>query len=173
MYIDDIVTDTSNRDKRKKITTTIPTKFPVLVTGANGYLGGVLIRELLAAGLTVHGTVQNLAEAKAAKKKRDAANKIPLKPKTTEEEEAAKLKKEPPKPVQTKEEEYPHLYALDGATERLHLFEAGLVKAGAFADAMEGCRVVFHTASPHILPETPITKETYKEGMCLDLILCL
>jgi nucleoside-diphosphate-sugar epimerase len=144
--------------RNKGGTYSIPTRFPVLVTGANGYLAGVLIRDLLQAGLTVHGTVRDLEEAKAEKRKRDAANKIPLKPKDPNAE-----KKEEP-PVKPKEEEYPELYALEGAAERLHLFEANLLKAGSFADAIEGCRVVFHVASPHILPETPNSKEAYKEG---------
>nr|GMC89158.1 cinnamoyl-CoA reductase 1-like [Ipomoea batatas] len=41
-----------------------------------------------------------------------------------------------------------HLLALDGAKERLHLFEAGLVEENSFDDAINGCEGVFHTASP-------------------------
>ncbi len=36
---------------------------------------------------------------------------------------------------------------------KLELFEADLLVPGAFADAMQGCTVVFHVASPFLLPE--------------------
>ena len=35
-----------------------------------------------------------------------------------------------------------------GAPDRLHLFAADLLRPGSFADAMDGCEVVMHTASP-------------------------
>ncbi|GAB4856270.1 hypothetical protein Ancab_014198 [Ancistrocladus abbreviatus] len=41
-----------------------------------------------------------------------------------------------------------HLLSLDGAKERLHLFEANLLEDGAFDSAIEGCEGVFHMASP-------------------------
>ncbi|KAL9261677.1 Phenylacetaldehyde reductase-like protein, partial [Drosera capensis] len=41
-----------------------------------------------------------------------------------------------------------HLLALDGAKERLHLFEANLLQDGSFDDAIDGCEGMFHTASP-------------------------
>lgn len=41
-----------------------------------------------------------------------------------------------------------HLRALDGATERLHLFKANLLEEGSFDAAIDGCEGVFHTASP-------------------------
>ncbi|XWS65045.1 hypothetical protein CRYUN_Cryun05aG0057100 [Craigia yunnanensis] len=41
-----------------------------------------------------------------------------------------------------------HLLALDGANERLHLFKAELLDEGAFDSLVDGCRGVFHTASP-------------------------
>ncbi|KAL8159409.1 hypothetical protein V2J09_000946 [Rumex salicifolius] len=41
-----------------------------------------------------------------------------------------------------------HLLALDGAKERLHLFEADLLKESSFDSAIDGCDGVFHTASP-------------------------
>ncbi|XP_019151122.1 PREDICTED: cinnamoyl-CoA reductase 1-like [Ipomoea nil] len=41
-----------------------------------------------------------------------------------------------------------HLLALDGAKERLHLFEADLLDENSFDDAINGCEGVFHTASP-------------------------
>ncbi|MEJ8668241.1 NAD-dependent epimerase/dehydratase family protein [Streptomyces sp. MS1.AVA.1] len=36
---------------------------------------------------------------------------------------------------------------------RLHLFEADLLAEGSFDEAMTGCRVVFHVASPFLMPE--------------------
>ncbi|XP_076915794.1 phenylacetaldehyde reductase-like [Bidens hawaiensis] len=44
-----------------------------------------------------------------------------------------------------------HLLALDGAKERLHLFEADLLKDGSFDDAVKGCDGVFHCASPFFI----------------------
>ncbi|KAF3776096.1 Cinnamoyl-CoA reductase 1 [Nymphaea thermarum] len=41
-----------------------------------------------------------------------------------------------------------HLRALEGASERLHLFKADLLDEGAFDYAVSGCEGVFHTASP-------------------------
>ncbi|KAJ0953705.1 putative cinnamyl-alcohol dehydrogenase [Helianthus annuus] len=41
-----------------------------------------------------------------------------------------------------------HLLALDGAKERLSLFEANLSVEGSFDSAVNGCVCVFHTASP-------------------------
>ncbi|XP_072996271.1 phenylacetaldehyde reductase-like [Typha latifolia] len=41
-----------------------------------------------------------------------------------------------------------HLRALDGASERLHLFKANLLEDGSFNAIVEGCEGVFHTASP-------------------------
>ncbi|GAB2853069.1 NAD-dependent epimerase/dehydratase family protein [Actinocorallia aurea] len=37
--------------------------------------------------------------------------------------------------------------------ERLELFEADLMEPGSFAEAMDGCRTVFHVASPFRMPE--------------------
>ncbi|KAI8027520.1 Tetraketide alpha-pyrone reductase 1 [Camellia lanceoleosa] len=41
-----------------------------------------------------------------------------------------------------------HLLALDGAKERLHLFQADLLEEGSFDPIVDGCEGVFHTASP-------------------------
>ncbi|KAL3516445.1 hypothetical protein ACH5RR_023347 [Cinchona calisaya] len=40
------------------------------------------------------------------------------------------------------------LLSLDGAKERLHLFEANLLVEGSFDAIVDGCEGVFHTASP-------------------------
>ncbi|CAA3032555.1 tetraketide alpha-pyrone reductase 1-like, partial [Olea europaea subsp. europaea] len=54
-----------------------------------------------------------------------------------------------------------HLMALEGAKERLHLFEANLTEEGSFDSAIDGCEGVFHTASPVFLsvadPQVPNT----------------
>ncbi|KAK2986161.1 hypothetical protein RJ640_008844, partial [Escallonia rubra] len=47
-----------------------------------------------------------------------------------------------------------HLLALDGAKERLHLFEANLLEEESFDSAIHGCDGVFHTASPVLLSVT-------------------
>ncbi|WP_371225505.1 NAD-dependent epimerase/dehydratase family protein [Roseovarius sp. 2305UL8-3] len=87
----------------------IDTHTPVLVTGASGYVAGWIVHDLLAAGVTVHGTV------------RDPDN-------------AAKTA---------------HLTEMNARLPgSLKLFKADLLDAGSFAEAMEGCGIVFHTASP-------------------------
>ncbi|KAK4492367.1 hypothetical protein RD792_003172 [Penstemon davidsonii] len=44
-----------------------------------------------------------------------------------------------------------HLFALDGAKERLKLIKADLLEEGSFDALVEGCEGVFHTASPFFL----------------------
>lgn len=88
---------------------TIKKNLPVLVTGATGYVAGILIKRLLAEGLTVHATV------------RDAS------------------KKERLKYLDATAAEFPG---------EIRYFSADLLQEGSFADAMQGCSVVFHTASP-------------------------
>lgn len=98
----------------------IPTDAPVLVTGATGYVAGVLVARLLAEGLTVHATV------------RDAS----------------------------KTERLATLQALADASEgSIRFFSADLLKPGSFTEAMQGCRVVFHTASPFALGVSDPQKE--------------
>lgn len=85
---------------------------PVLVTGASGYIAGWIIKYLLEAGHTVHGTVRD-----------------PAKPKGLE-----------------------HLKALsDAHPGKLKLFKADLLTQGAYDEAMQGCELVMHTASPFII----------------------
>ncbi|KAK9944356.1 hypothetical protein M0R45_009929 [Rubus argutus] len=47
-----------------------------------------------------------------------------------------------------------HLFSLDGAKERLHLFKADLLAEGSFDPAVDGCEGVFHTSSPVLLSST-------------------
>jgi dihydroflavonol-4-reductase len=44
-----------------------------------------------------------------------------------------------------------HLRALPGALEHLELVEADLTVPGSFEPAVQGCAVVFHTASPYLI----------------------
>ncbi|KAL6311824.1 hypothetical protein AAG906_025781 [Vitis piasezkii] len=44
-----------------------------------------------------------------------------------------------------------HLLGLEGAKERLHLFEANLLEEGSFDSVVDGCDGVFHTASPVVM----------------------
>lgn len=92
--------------------TAIDPEAPVLVTGASGYIGSWIVRKLLEAGHTVHGTVRN-----------------PQKPSGLE-----------------------HLHKLaDEHPGRLQLFKADLLDPGSFDEAMAGCELVMHTASPFLL----------------------
>lgn len=47
----------------------------------------------------------------------------------------------------------PLLAMRDRFPERLELFEADLLVGGSFDQAMKGCQVVFHVASPFLMPE--------------------
>ncbi len=85
---------------------------PVLVTGATGYVAGVLVKRLLSEGITVHATV------------RDANNLDKL------------------KYLKEQEQKFPG---------EIKFFEADLLKTGSFEEAMQGCELVYHTASPFIL----------------------
>jgi hypothetical protein len=44
-----------------------------------------------------------------------------------------------------------HLLAMPGADEQLRLFSADLMQPGSFDEAVKGCDVVIHTASPYQL----------------------
>jgi nucleoside-diphosphate-sugar epimerase len=91
---------------------TVDKSKPVLVTGATGYIAGVLIKELLEEGLTVHATV------------RDAS----------------------------KRDRFQYLQELaDKSLGRIKFFSADLLKQGSFKESMQGCSVVFHTASPFVV----------------------
>jgi dihydroflavonol-4-reductase len=90
----------------------IDKKKPAMVTGATGYVAGVLIKKLLEAGIDVHAAVRN-------------------------PDRKDKLK---------------HLDELAAnATGNISYFKADLLVEGAYEEAMQGCEVVFHTASPFIL----------------------
>lgn len=84
-------------------------KWPVLVTGATGYVAGWLIKRLLESGVTVHATVRDLRDQDKLKPLNRVASTAP---------------------------------------GTLRYFQANLFDDGSYAEAMQGCRVVFHTASP-------------------------
>lgn len=92
--------------------TTIDKTKPIMVTGATGYVAGVLVKKLLEEGLTIHAPV------------RDPNNKGKLK----------------------------YLNAIaDSSKGEIKYFKADLLNEGSYAEAMEGCELVFHTASPFTL----------------------
>jgi len=89
--------------------TTINKSKPVLVTGANGYVAGWLVKKLLDEGCTVHAAV------------RDPEN----------------------------EKKISHLHELaEEHAGTIHFFKTDLLDEGSYAEAMQGCELVFHTASP-------------------------
>jgi nucleoside-diphosphate-sugar epimerase len=92
--------------------TAIDPDAPVLVTGASGYIGSWIVRLLLEAGRTVHGTVRN--------------------------------------PQKTSGLEHLHKLS-DDHPGRLRLFKADLLEPASFDEAMDGCELVMHTASPFLL----------------------
>ncbi|MDA0261283.1 MAG: NAD-dependent epimerase/dehydratase family protein, partial [Proteobacteria bacterium] len=73
------------------------------------YVASWIVKRLLDAGVTVHGTVRDPSNADKTK----------------------------------------HLWKLaEGAAGELKLFAADLTQAGSFSEAMQGCGIVYHTASP-------------------------
>lgn len=91
---------------------------PVLVTGATGYIAGVLIKQLLEAGVTVHATVRDSTKKSRFQYIQDVADKT---------------------------------------KGKILFFSADLLKEGSFEEAMKGCSIVFHTASPFVtVVEDPI-----------------
>ena len=82
---------------------------PVMVTGATGYVAGVLIKRLLDEGLSIHATVRDLGDTEKLRLLNAIADKSP---------------------------------------GQIKYFKADLMDEGSFAEAMEDCQLVFHTASP-------------------------
>ncbi|MGB5541987.1 MAG: NAD-dependent epimerase/dehydratase family protein, partial [Gammaproteobacteria bacterium] len=100
--------------------TSIDRSAPVMVTGATGYVAGLLVEKLLQEGLTVHAPV------------RDPDNPEKLK----------------------------YLNALASAAPgEIRYFKADLLDEGSYAEAMAGCQLVFHTASPFIVDVEDPQKE--------------
>ncbi|MEM9630289.1 MAG: NAD-dependent epimerase/dehydratase family protein [Pseudomonadota bacterium] len=87
----------------------ISTDAPVLVTGANGYVAGWLVKELLEAGVTVHAAVRNPDNTAGLEHLTDIA---------------------------------------DSTSGSIRFFKTDLLDEGSYAEAMNECSVVFHTASP-------------------------
>ncbi|GAX26341.1 hypothetical protein FisN_16Lh182 [Fistulifera solaris] len=85
---------------------------PVLVTGATGYIAGVLIRELVQQGITVHATVRDTSKPERFRYIQNVVNE---------------------------------------SKGTIRFFEADLQHNGSFAQAMQNCSIVFHTASPFTL----------------------
>ena len=83
------------------------THVKALVTGANGYLAGWIIKSLISRGIHVHTTVRQLDDQK----------------------------------------KYHHLLSLKNSNQ-IKFFEANLLDRNSFKDAIQGCSIVFHTASP-------------------------
>eukprot|EP00121_Abeoforma_whisleri_P008171 Awhi_evm1s7491 len=98
----------------------IPLSEPVMLTGATGYVAGVLCKELLEAGLTVHCPV------------RSPDNKEKIK----------------------------HLVDVAATTKgTLKFFKADLLDRGSYLESMQGCSVVFHTASPFNMNPKDVEKD--------------
>lgn len=95
----------------------IDTQHPVLVTGANGYVAGWIVRRLLEAGVTVHAAVRNPNDAGRVGHLQQMADELARGPSGRR-------------------------------SGSLKLFQADLLTPGSYAAAMQGCRIVFHTASP-------------------------
>ena len=82
---------------------------PVMVTGATGYVAGVLVKKLLDEGLSVHAPVRDPENPEKLKYLNDIATTSP---------------------------------------GNIKYFKADLLDQGSYGEAMAGCELVFHTASP-------------------------
>ena len=89
--------------------TVIDKNAPVMVTGATGYVAGVLVKKLLEEGLTVHAPVRDPDSVEKLKYLNEIAENSP---------------------------------------GSIKYFKADLLTEGSYAAAMEGCELVYHTASP-------------------------
>ncbi len=95
-------------------------EYPVMVSGATGYVAGVLIQKLLREGFTVHAAVRNPENSEKLKYLNNVA-------KTSK--------------------------------GRIKYFKADLLDNGSYEKSMQGCEVVFHTASPFFLDSNDPQKE--------------
>lgn len=82
---------------------------PVMVTGATGYVAGVLVKKLLDEGFTVHAPVRDPDDAEKLQYLNEIAS---------------------------------------AANGTIKYFKADLLETGSYAEALMGCELVFHTASP-------------------------
>ncbi|KAI8545874.1 hypothetical protein RHMOL_Rhmol07G0071400 [Rhododendron molle] len=133
----------------------------VCVTGASGFIASWLVNLLLQRGYTVKASVRNLIVfvlavfSAISPSARDS--QMVLAPTPRKHVILAKFHIYPVRclqlmnnfaPIQDDQRKTEHLLALDGAKERLHLFQADLLEEGSFDSIVDGCEGVFHTASP-------------------------
>ena len=108
----------------------IDTSKPVLVTGATGYVAGVLIRKLvLECGLTVHATVRDPSKKERIQYLEDCCSS------STDDVKSSKKK------------------------GSIKFFAGDLLQPGSFDEAAKGCSVIFHTASPFVLDVKDVDKD--------------
>ncbi|XP_031128069.1 tetraketide alpha-pyrone reductase 1-like isoform X2 [Ipomoea triloba] len=121
----------------------------VCVTGASGFIASWLVKLLLRRGYTVNATVRSLSQS-------PLSYFLPYIITLSYMCMALLF----PRSFLTKHvgvespNKVAHLLALEGAKERLHLFEADLLEENSFDPAINGCDGVFHTASPVSLSPT-------------------
>lgn len=85
--------------------------FPVLVTGATGYVAGWIVKQLLENGVTIHAPIRDPKNSEKLKYLNQLAEDLP---------------------------------------GSIKYFKADLLDKGSYEEAMQGCSIVFHTASPFI-----------------------
>jgi dihydroflavonol-4-reductase len=85
---------------------------PVMVSGATGYIAGLLVKRLLTEGITVHAPIRNHKSREKTKYLNSLAQQLP---------------------------------------GTIRYFEADLLIPDSYDEAMQGCELVFHTASPFTL----------------------
>jgi uncharacterized protein YbjT (DUF2867 family) len=72
------------------------------------------------------------------------------------------------------EQKYRHLLKIaKDSSAKLEVFEADLLKDGSFADALQGCELVMHTASPFLSsgikdPQKQLIDPALKDSECAE-----
>ena len=123
---------------------------PILVTGADGYLAGVLVRQLLQAGCHVHATVLDL---EASRPQQELLRQQIVQIQHGCAAAAAVDHTSTPSKRTTTGHTTPPPRSRRTAPS-IRFFQANLLHPGDFDQAMKGCRVVIHTASPFLLGHT-------------------
>jgi nucleoside-diphosphate-sugar epimerase len=117
---------------------------PVLVTGVDGYVSGVLANLLLRLGFTVHGTYYNLGDDSNDQQAAIAQLRTDLL-------SSSSSAQPPTLGSRAATATATNLPTTDDDSSRLTLFYADLMVPGSFDVAMRSCGTVFHTASPFFL----------------------
>ena len=104
----------------------IDKSFPVLVTGATGYVAGWVVKNLLDKGIKVHAAVRDVSNIE----KRTHLDKL-----------------------------------AENSLGTIKYFESDLMEEDSYKEAMKGCELVIHTASPFVMDSKDPQKEVIEPAL--------